>query len=124
AVEAIYGRPKDDFLIHPNLWGDVIHPDDQEFAFAKTRQVLQNGRGDIEARIITADGIERWLHFRISQVERDGRSLVVGVASDISERKHAELALRESEHKFRAIMDNAGVGIFLEQDGINRYINP
>ena len=124
AVEAIYGRPKDDFLIHPNLWGDVIHPDDREFAFAKTRQVLQGGRGDVEARIITADGIERWLHFRISQVEREGRTLVVGVASDISERKHAELALRESEHKFRAIMDNAGVGIFLEQDGINRYINP
>ncbi|HRE17194.1 MAG TPA: PAS domain S-box protein, partial [Rhodocyclaceae bacterium] len=126
AVEAIYGRPKEDFLLHPNLWGDMIHPEDQEFAFAKTRRALIKGRGDIEARIMTADGRERWLHFRLSLPERDqGRDRrVVGVASDITERKNAELALRESEHKFRAIMDSARVGIFLVQDGLNRYVNP
>jgi len=126
AVEAIYGRPKEDFLIHPNLWGDMIHPEDRDFAFAKTRRSLAKGRGDIEARIVTADGRERWLHFRISIPEREsGRDRrVVGVASDITERKNAELALRESEHKFRAIMDSARVGIFLMQDGLNRYINP
>ena len=53
----------------------------------------------------------------------DGR--IVGILRDVSERKHAEEALRASEAKYRAILEQASDGIFLADEGM-RYteVNP
>jgi len=56
--------------------------------------------------------------------DQDGRSRTSMIIRDVSERKKAEQALRESEAHFRALVEQSLSGIVLIQDGKIAYINP
>jgi PAS domain S-box-containing protein/putative nucleotidyltransferase with HDIG domain len=49
---------------------------------------------------------------------------VIGVVHNITHRKLSEMALRESEARFRVVTESALVGVYLIQDGTFRYVNP
>jgi PAS domain S-box-containing protein len=67
-----------------------------------------------EYRIVLPDGTIRWVQDSVTLSQNpDGRRCVNGVISDITARKTAEIALRESEAKFRGIFMSAAVGIAL-----------
>jgi PAS domain S-box-containing protein len=48
----------------------------------------------------------------------------LGVHSDVTERIKAVEAIKESEEKFRSLVENSIVGVYLIQDNIFKYINP
>jgi diguanylate cyclase (GGDEF)-like protein/PAS domain S-box-containing protein len=87
---------------------------------AEDRSVIEGGRPLVNREARTAfagvagsDSGPRW-HITTKIPLRDARGRVVGVIGvnrDISNRKRAELALRESEETFRAIFEQAAVGI-------------
>jgi PAS domain S-box-containing protein len=80
------------------LWNESIHPDDRP-RIAEILGEFEVGKFfDIEYRIQDSQG--KWLWLRDRSISRDvggGEVLIEGLASDITERKHAEEALLESE---------------------------
>ncbi len=68
---------------------------------------------DIEVKVRTKDGSLRTGLFSISPIYVGKDPCLLTVMVDITERKHAEVALSESEEKFRAIVEQSSEGIML-----------
>ncbi|MBZ8180358.1 PAS domain S-box protein [Oscillatoria salina] len=82
---------------------------------------------ELEHRCIWADGTIRWVASKGDVIYNQAGEAIgmSGVVMDITERKEAENALRDSEFKLRAIVENSKDSIFIK-DQIGRYvlINP
>ncbi len=63
------------------------------------------------------------LELTITPLQVGGRKTVIGIGKDITERKKVEAALKESEEKYRSVVENAGEAIFVVQDSIIKFAN-
>ncbi|MEO6151967.1 MAG: EAL domain-containing protein [Croceibacterium sp.] len=97
-------------------WQEIVHPDDRALLAQNIAEALASGNVVTgEFRICRQDtGEVRWIHSR-TKVERDeqGRAMHgIGAHLDVTERKRAEDALRESEQRFRLAAEAAGFGVW------------
>jgi PAS domain S-box-containing protein len=77
-------------------------------------QLQQTGKAfNLEYVVRTKSGELKTVLLSAEVIEWDGQGGVLTVSKDISDRKQAEAALRESEERFRVIFQQAGVGITL-----------
>ena len=94
---------------------ELSHPDDREAVDERRRQLIAGEVKTlhVEKRYQRKDGRTVWVHVAIA-MERDanGQPLyAISVLDDITARKHAEEALRESEARYRSTFELAGSGI-------------
>jgi PAS domain S-box-containing protein len=105
---------------------DLVHPEDQELVRKHYRDRIAGKPTPqhYEFRIIRKDGSIRWVEAFASRIEFQGMPASQVVMIDITERKQAEIALKESEEKYRSVVERANDGITIIQDGIMKYVNP
>ena len=69
------------------------------------------------------DGSRVTVEIRTTPIHLDGRSLILGIARDVTERKHVEDQLREAEGRYRTLVENANDAILLVQNNKTIYRN-
>jgi PAS domain S-box-containing protein len=79
---------------------------------------------EFQCRRKNGETITARLSGRLVQDSITGDRVFEGVAEDVTERTQAEQALRESEERFRLVVEGAPIGILVQVDGIYRYLNP
>ncbi len=126
AVEKAFGVPAEAILGQTLVEAPSGRtPAQSEALLALIRRVFEEGvANEAEAHWVTGAG-ERIFELRQAP-ERDAAGSVVSVLSiarDITERRAAETALRESEERFRRLAESSLTGIYLIQADRFRYVN-
>lgn len=101
-IETISGYPAADFITNQvRTFASIIHPKDSAMVEQGVQQGIKAQQPYmIEYRIVRADGDIRWVYEKGQGVYDGERLWLDGAIFDISDRKQAEAALRESEEKF------------------------
>jgi len=122
-VKPLTGYSPEDMVGREYL--DFIFPEDRESVTRKFHDTLNGDYSPFEYRIVTHDKRVRWVHSSSRRVLENGMpSGIQGVFSDITERKLAEQSLRESEEKYRLLVENAGIAVVLvDREGVIQLAN-
>ncbi len=103
----------------------LVHPDDRAAHAETARRYLagETSEFEVESRFCHKDGSLRWMISRGVAVRDAGGKPIrfLGTGIDITDRKQAEEALRESEERFRGTFENAAVGI-VHNDSAGRFL--
>ncbi|MDR3581203.1 MAG: PAS domain S-box protein [Oryzomonas sp.] len=123
------GYSPDDTIFDSRFFKTIIHPEDSEQVFTTIREHLQGARdiSVIEYRMISRDGMVRWMEGRGKIVAYDDQgkaTRMVGTIIDITERKKTEALLKESEERFRSIVEKSPNMIMIHVGGRFVYLNP
>jgi PAS domain S-box-containing protein len=103
----IFGLPIGTKLTY-EIFLDCVHPEDREYVDREWKAAFDKKPYDIEHRLLV-DGKVKWVREKAELEFNDKDECIrgVGVTQDITGRKLAEQALRESEERYRDIYDNA-----------------
>ena len=115
AVKEIFGCDPEAFYQTPQLIRDFLHPDSRAYFEAAWNDLLAGKMPPTyEFKIIHTSGETRWVNQRNVLVRDDEREVIAleGIVTDVTERKQAEEAIRESEARFRRFAENAQDLIF------------
>jgi len=94
---------------------DFVHPEDRDRTAAETAKLAEGGLTvHFENRYLAKNGRYHWLLW--SAVAVPDEEVIYAVAHDITERKVAEQALRESEQRFRSVIAAMAEGVVVQDE--------
>ena len=127
AFERVYGRSIESHYDDPDAIIEMTHPEDKAMLIEKIQTGLQDEK-PFEFRIIRqSDQAVRWLRARTFPIRNEQGEIIRigGVTQDLTDRIEAELAMKESEARFRSLVENASDLIYtILPDGKISYVSP
>lgn len=114
-------------IIGSNFY-DLIHPEDKDSARQSIVEILESNEVvTISYRYMKSDGEYIWFETSCKTIidsESNSPLEIISVSRDITSRKEAEKALRESEERYRRIVETANEGIWvLDNNHITTFVN-
>jgi PAS domain S-box-containing protein len=126
-VESMLGYSKEEWLATPNFWLTLVHPDDREKAAADAARIFADRKGGTnEFRWVAKDGRVFWVEAQSTVIcDESGDPVGMrGVTMDITARRRAEEAVRESERSNRELVEGLGVAVYTtDADGRITHFN-
>jgi len=118
---------------HPREWfigrrfTDIVRHDYRDLSERHFRSDMDGGESppfEVVLSYSVMPGQETWVEVNRKPLFDSGRVVAVfGTSRDISARKRMEEEIRESEGKFRSLVERSDAGVYLIQDDVFRYAN-
>src|SRR5216683_662156 len=109
AFEQICELPLDSLYANPTSYRELIHPQDRPRVLAELEKLESTNRFDEEFRIVCPSGTVKWIRaigFTAKDPAGNVRTLV-GTAQEITARKEMEIVARESEDRYRDLVEHS-----------------
>lgn len=107
----------------PEIWMETIHPDDRDYAKTELAKVDVDLKVQIEHRIKTSTGI-KWVS--IKQVvlcgDQNNSKIIVGIVTDITDKKQFESRIIESEKTYRYLFLNNPNALWIYDRDTLKYL--
>jgi len=116
ACERVTGYSSEEFTKHPELTHRIVFEADREKVSQHARiSKLDNTPHNVEFRIVTKTGEIRWINHSCSPIFNDDGEYLGrrGTNRNITERKHQEQQLFESEFRFSKMYENGPFGMVM-----------
>nr|MDQ3360185.1 EAL domain-containing protein [Actinomycetota bacterium] len=129
-VEEVLGYPPQSFTGDPGFWDRLIHPEDLGAVREEDERTDETGEPfSMEYRVIANDGRTVWIRDEATLVRDDGGEPLywLGVQTDVTERRLREAMLRETEARYRSLVERVPAAIYrqeIEHNGAVSYISP
>ncbi|HEY5591949.1 MAG TPA: PAS domain S-box protein [Paludibacter sp.] len=126
AHQTVFGHSPAEFFENPQLWYEIILPEDKPIVDAGYPVLFSGKNLTHEYRIAHPNGVIHWIEAKMSPTLDDNGKLtrLDGIAYDITHRKQIETELLESEINFRRSISESPVGIrIVSVDGDTVYAN-
>lgn len=114
SLYSIFGTSKEEFPATIEAFNALVHPEDRE----RVSQAIENSlRRDapyqVEMRAVRPDGKVVWIYTNATVLREHGEPVrMLGGSVDITGIKHAEQALRDSEQRYRSVIEALPAAVY------------
>ena len=123
-AERIFGYSSEEMIGQPI---EILYSEQERHRLAEIIETLLRGEEitTTEVTCVHKNGKPVELALSVLPLKDENGNVVdfVGISKDISDRKKAQKALHDSENRYRSVIENAGEGIVVVQDGKLRFVN-
>ncbi|MBX3084521.1 MAG: PAS domain S-box protein [Anaerolineae bacterium] len=128
AYEKMLGMDRDRAYQNPFAFTELVHPDDLDYVRHQmaSRRSVEECLADFEYRVIPPDQQIHWVRTRTFPIKDDSGKIIrrVGIVEDVTERKRADDIIRDSEARYRLLVETMQGGLItLDVDGRMTYVN-
>ncbi len=129
-IEQLWGYTQAEWVADPELWIEALHPDDRARVMDSVARHNELGEPfEVEYRLRAKDGRWTWVsdHARVVRDDEGTIQFSQGVMFDVTERRVAEDQLRETEARYRALVEHIPAVLYVDpadKESESLYVSP